>query len=1361
MRIGKLLLATPILLTLACDSGGLKKTTAPAREELTPHLKAGVSGGSTGTGGSTSAAQCLTGWRANSPCGAYCVGQTQADRNNCKAFLDCYSNHNCGPSTCGGQDQVCGVNVVTPKMGSAPKDIADLVYECMACPGSIPATSCSGKINTTPCTDGNGCTNNDKCQAGACVPGLAATCTESDQCHDPGTCDPTTGACSHPSKVNGTACDDGNACTQSDTCQNGICTGANPVACGALDQCHDIGVCDPTTGVCSNPVIADGNACDDGNACTQTDYCQSGTCVGINPITCGSADQCNSAGTCDPATGTCSSTSIADGTTCDDGNPCTQTDTCQSGRCIGSNPVICTGADPCRGGGMCNPTTGMCTTSPSPDGTPCQVNECMTNQACAGGSCQGGSPVINWTLCGASDPCNTGRACQSGVCNAGQSKCDDGDPCTTDSCDPSSGACTHSSMTSDGCTATGAQPVKGSVTFKTERDNNRCVPEALLTLDRMNARGELIGLHYAHAGYTPLYEANYFGYKVPKLHLQAIVRLPYFDGNDKLDGRYFVSAFDHLTHALCTQYCAEDAGTIFNGGGLLNSAYGENCSCSSDELGSHLGVAKMGFRGGNSGKMIGSNRSYNYNLSGPRGQWDVTPNPDDTFIQMTDPQTHQLTSHFIMDPQQNHPGGASALGSHIAVALQGWDPGGKDLGFEGQTPATSQPLVKIYDLADPSAPQLRSTFLTRINSKGTPGTDNEAAAITKLADGEFLLAVSKGDPLSGLEFYVSRCEMDIDQLHLFDKPDPECYPNDPNSAQFGRKPDARSPYGGGLNNMTFITDCSGDIYLLAFSGDFGDDNADEVQLFKVNLTASGDPQAHHETYQVDIVEVQRKHMYCSDNTDTDQCDFGAGASAYVDPDGQVLIYAMNYLADGGATSYVYGNGNPWLGSSPAFPGFIRGLEFHQRRGSSIAGTSCPNMTDAWAELYADPDFNNNGQTAGQYYRIDFSKESEKNGRDMGTNDFNAKASSARWCIQAGSSIKLFSGTWAGSSVVLNGTGQVAEISSFVGRTYPSGGGNLNDSLRSYFFQEGKNDPSGSNSIPDDGSFQNTNAAPVSGWPQGLTCGLGYYRGGQTVVSGACEGHSTASTLGGGIQPCSTRSSCAQGFHSAADGDRGLDSPWGLYHQALSASDSSVFYRPATSSPPAPPSYNTDHSFCQRERHVDSRKPATTRVKPAWASTQTSPALLVGFRKWLPIATPQAGVASCGASIKIRTAFAPGTAHSAINHRDLFVASPTTTGTTVSVLECKPTMDVLPAGGMQAGMTMVEAPATVWHFATNLDAWASPSLEWWRHGSRRGIALVRGVRSARFHDGRQEWCCTGDGAQDSGLGGGFGQPESPR
>jgi hypothetical protein len=75
-------------------------------------------------------------------------------------------------------------------------------------------------------------------------------------------------------------CSDGNACTQTDTCQLGVCVGANPVVCTALDQCHVAGVCNPTSGVCTQPNAVNGTSCNDLDECTVNDTCQNGTCTG-------------------------------------------------------------------------------------------------------------------------------------------------------------------------------------------------------------------------------------------------------------------------------------------------------------------------------------------------------------------------------------------------------------------------------------------------------------------------------------------------------------------------------------------------------------------------------------------------------------------------------------------------------------------------------------------------------------------------------------------------------------------------------------------------------------------------------------------------------------------------------------------------------------------------------------------------------------------------------------------------------------------------------------------------------------------------------------------------------------------------
>src|SRR5206468_11822757 len=71
-----------------------------------------------------------------------------------------------------------------------------------------------------------------------------------------------------------------------DAGQTGVCTGPNDPVCVAPDQCHMARVCDPVTGTCFNPPAPDGTACDDGNACTRTDASRAGVCTGTNSVRC-------------------------------------------------------------------------------------------------------------------------------------------------------------------------------------------------------------------------------------------------------------------------------------------------------------------------------------------------------------------------------------------------------------------------------------------------------------------------------------------------------------------------------------------------------------------------------------------------------------------------------------------------------------------------------------------------------------------------------------------------------------------------------------------------------------------------------------------------------------------------------------------------------------------------------------------------------------------------------------------------------------------------------------------------------------------------------------------------------------------
>ena len=270
------------------------------------------------------------------------------------------------------------------------------------------------------CDDADACTQSDTCQAGACTGSNPVICAAQDGCHDPGTCDPATGVCSNPSKADGSACDDADACTQSDTCQAGACTGSNPVTCAAQDGCHDAGTCDPATGVCASPNKADGTACDDGNACTQSDSCQAGSCAGADPVACTAQDQCHDVGTCDPATGVCSDPAKADGSACDDGDACSQTDACESGACVGADAKSCPAIDECHEAGTCDTATGDCSAPAKSDGEPCSVGTCQAGVCAPGpdGGTGGAGGASTSTGAGTSTG-GTGASTSSGLSGSG------------------------------------------------------------------------------------------------------------------------------------------------------------------------------------------------------------------------------------------------------------------------------------------------------------------------------------------------------------------------------------------------------------------------------------------------------------------------------------------------------------------------------------------------------------------------------------------------------------------------------------------------------------------------------------------------------------------------------------------------------------------------------------------------------------------------------------------------------------------------------------------------------------------------------------------------------------------------------
>ncbi|MCK5689755.1 hypothetical protein KAI87_10825, partial [Myxococcota bacterium] len=154
---------------------------------------------------------------------------------------------------CSGLEDQCNGSTCTEDVG------------CVAVPLSV------------ACDDGDSCTLSDTCAAGACV-GVAKDCSaEADQCNA-GSCDSTLGCVADP-LTDGISCNDLNLCTDTDVCSAGVCFGVAK-DCSAQDATCYNGQCNAETGSCEAVLSPAGTACDDGEECTEDDACDSaGLCV--------------------------------------------------------------------------------------------------------------------------------------------------------------------------------------------------------------------------------------------------------------------------------------------------------------------------------------------------------------------------------------------------------------------------------------------------------------------------------------------------------------------------------------------------------------------------------------------------------------------------------------------------------------------------------------------------------------------------------------------------------------------------------------------------------------------------------------------------------------------------------------------------------------------------------------------------------------------------------------------------------------------------------------------------------------------------------------------------------------------------
>ncbi len=352
----------------------------------------------------------------------------------CSTALDCAANLACAGGVCTAPllsdaevgdsataeiSQPADANDAT---SDAENDVEQKLDVCVpTCLPSSCTDTCGGATCTGPCVDNNPCTVGDTCKGGMCAPGAPKPCPTAEPCVN-AACSVASGSCVLVNKPEGTGCDDGDACSQADACAAGVCTGQK-LDCDDKNPCTG-DVCNPKSGCTHLPVPG---PCNDGNLCTVNDNCAAGICVPGKTKNCNDASVCTK-DSCKVATGACANDpGPFDGTSCDaDGSLCTVADACVSGVCTPGAKANCD------------------------DGNPCTADLCNVATGCKN------SPITG--TCNADDNACTIDLCVSGVCTAGTAKvCNDGNPCTADSCGVSTGLCVFAPVPDgNGCNADGS-----------------------------------------------------------------------------------------------------------------------------------------------------------------------------------------------------------------------------------------------------------------------------------------------------------------------------------------------------------------------------------------------------------------------------------------------------------------------------------------------------------------------------------------------------------------------------------------------------------------------------------------------------------------------------------------------------------------------------------------------------------------------------------------------------------------------------------------------------------------------------------------------------------------------------------------
>lgn len=329
------------------------------------------------------------------------------------------------------------------------------------------------------------------------------------------------------------------------------------------------------------------------------------------------------------------------------------------------------------------------------------------------------------------------------------------------------------------------------------------------------------------------------------------------------------------------------------------------------------------------GTRFGSNR-----LGGPRDPRDTPPPENDRIIrELPAPVGH------------DHGGGTQVIGHVLGVPFE----------------HGNNSIVVFYDLSQPERPRLLMAMeRPDLPPPARPGRAS-AVGIAKLADGRYLLVVGERSSKI-LTFYVSEGTT-LDHELAF--------------RWIGTR---TGTVAGGFQNMNLVTQCDGALFLVGTQNSgFPPPSlgSDLVRWYRL---------ANTDDDQVGITPIGSRQLRCR------RCNFGAGAGVYVDPDGRLLLYAVEHNDAGPDHS----------------------IEFEEFRPVSHDPATGP--ADAWAEFFDDRRWDQ------QALRLD--------GVELAPTllPWIPQITSARWSIPPGWRLRLFDRpACTGRSLDLMGTGEIDDL----------------------------------------------------------------------------------------------------------------------------------------------------------------------------------------------------------------------------------------------------------------------------------------------------------------------------------------------